>query len=338
MILSSNKIIDWQQDDATFLDEHDNDDDKLLIDNSDQPNSLPSSPPDGNRTSNSPTRDDRSSSLSPVPDTDTSTLPQHMNPHMALAEEKEAPLEIPQREEEEEEESATSPSATHQPPPSTTTDKADATASRQSTPLSDLSPPPDDDPQPPSSANINGNGAHHEDRDADMPADTQSKSTDDERSTVGTGNGGVDALGGIPRELDQPQSSSSSSMMMMATNGKPSSHSHTPHDSFSLTAPSTSPTQNHFSTTSPSATLANSTSSSLDGITPGTPSTTAMNLKTPPAATSTTQDPRVVSILELNVELFKYVDFLLSLSFWCSGRSHRPISFLYQNPILTIIS
>ena len=98
-------------------------------------------PPQTLNTDSSPT-DPHSSPLSPVPDlpppatpSATPALPtlQHLNPHMALAEEKEAPLEIPQREEEEEDDSAVSPTLQFQ------------SSSRQSTPLSELSPPSDDD-------------------------------------------------------------------------------------------------------------------------------------------------------------------------------------------------
>jgi hypothetical protein len=80
-----------------------------------------------------PTReDDGSSSLSPVPPT---------NP---LAEEKEAPIEIPQREEEEEDEGEGSVVDKEEPAP-TVEPTANASSSRQSTPLSELSSPPDED-------------------------------------------------------------------------------------------------------------------------------------------------------------------------------------------------
>jgi len=88
--------------------------------------------------SHSTPTDDHSSPLSPVPDnpppeisTHMPTL-QHLNPHMALAEEKEAPLEIPQREEEEEDDNALPPFHNR-------------SSSRQSTPVSEVSPSPDDD-------------------------------------------------------------------------------------------------------------------------------------------------------------------------------------------------
>ncbi|TFK43059.1 hypothetical protein BDQ12DRAFT_163316 [Crucibulum laeve] len=98
--------------------------------------SSPASPADGNSTS--PTRD-RSSSLSPVPETGTphtQTDTRSSPPAPSAAEEKEAPEEVPTREEEEEPEEVR------------VADKA----SRVSTPLSELSPPPpdqEDEPEPP---------------------------------------------------------------------------------------------------------------------------------------------------------------------------------------------
>ena len=92
--------------------------------------SSPASPADGN--SASPTRD-RSSSLSPAPETGSAIGSPPLPP---AAEEKEAPAVVPQREEEEEEEEEEDDGVqvNH--------------ASRQSTPLSELSPPPDQDDEP----------------------------------------------------------------------------------------------------------------------------------------------------------------------------------------------
>lgn len=88
----------------------------------------PASPADGNSTS--PTRD-RSSSLSPVPDTISPQTQAHATPPPPpAAEEKEAPVEVPTREEEEEDEVQAEK------------------ASRLSTPLSELSPPSDQDDEP----------------------------------------------------------------------------------------------------------------------------------------------------------------------------------------------
>ena len=68
---------------------------------------------------------------------------------MALAEEKEAPLEVPQREEEEEEDPSLNLPEVEEEEELTQSQNAEEETnereSRQSTPLSELSPPPDDD-------------------------------------------------------------------------------------------------------------------------------------------------------------------------------------------------
>lgn len=112
----------WQPDDSDFI-QH--------LDPKDQPQLCPPTPTDPPR--------DRSSSLSPAPDTNSpQTQPEASSP--VAAEEREEAVKVPQREEEEEEE--------------TRVEKA----SRLSTPLSELSPPPDDldvtvDPSSPNELN-----------------------------------------------------------------------------------------------------------------------------------------------------------------------------------------
>ncbi|PFH50336.1 hypothetical protein AMATHDRAFT_61265 [Amanita thiersii Skay4041] len=108
----SDTHLSWQPNDSDFI-HH--------VDNKDQHQIRPATPTDPQR--------DRSSSLSPAPDTNSpQTQPEAPSspPLPPTAEEKEEPVKVPRREEEEEEE--------------TRVDKS----SRQSTPLSELSPPPDD--------------------------------------------------------------------------------------------------------------------------------------------------------------------------------------------------
>ncbi|KAF8171844.1 hypothetical protein BJ912DRAFT_116553 [Pholiota molesta] len=175
------------------------------------PVSLPS-PPGANATSPSL---ERSSSLSPVP---------------PLAEEKEADVEIPQREEEEEDE------AVPDEPSPPRVEKADE--SRQSTPLSELSPPPDQEEEPSGEGDANGGDAAT----AEAPAETnKSPPAPDEKPD------------------EQVQSDAPS---------QPNPHP-SPPASIATPAP----------------------------MTPTIPTTT-------PSSINTTQDPRVVAILDLNAELF----------------------------------
>ena len=99
----------WQPDDSDFI-QH--------LDPKDQSQLCPPTPTDPPR--------DRSSSLSPAPDTNSPQTQPEAPSSPVAAEEREEAVEEPQREEEEEEE--------------TRVEKA----SRLSTPLSELSPPPDD--------------------------------------------------------------------------------------------------------------------------------------------------------------------------------------------------
>lgn len=99
----------WQPDDSDFI-QH--------LDPKDQPQLCPPTPTDPPR--------DRSSSLSPAPDTNSPQTQPEAPSSPVAAEEREEAVKVPQREEEEEEE--------------TRVEKA----SRLSTPLSELSPPPDD--------------------------------------------------------------------------------------------------------------------------------------------------------------------------------------------------
>lgn len=99
----------WQPNDSDFI-QH--------LDHKDQPQLCPPTPTDPPR--------DRSSSLSPAPDTNSPQTQPEAPSSPVTAEEREEAVKVPQREEEEEEE--------------TRVEKA----SRLSTPLSELSPPPDD--------------------------------------------------------------------------------------------------------------------------------------------------------------------------------------------------
>jgi len=137
--IDHHKILSWSSlshDDQSFNPDDFLSDALTAVDHHIDPLSIPngpilshtSSPADGNSTS--PTRD-RSSSLSPAPETGSNIGSPPLPP---AAEEKEAPAVIPRREEEEEEDGDDEMQASH--------------PSRQSTPLSELSPPPDQDDEP----------------------------------------------------------------------------------------------------------------------------------------------------------------------------------------------
>jgi len=247
---------------------------------------------------------DHSSPLSPVPDLPPTTTTagvlyqptlQHLNPHMALAEEKEAPLEIPQREEEEEDEaqSAVSPIQQQTNPllskPSGVGGGGEDPPSNQSTPLSELSPAPDDDvpdsmaPPTPTMSMAHVNGAGH---DRGVAEDTQSLS-------AGAAAGNRNGTTGDADHHSHPHPSSSA---LSTSNGD----NFFPSGVLSNLNPLTSPTR-------PSSS-SYSQSQSPDGFLPlpgNPPSTISMTTASGPATNS--QDPRAVAILELNVELFRYV-------------------------------
>ena len=213
------KIIPW--DDAAFavsMDDIAHDSTGNGIPQPPDPASL-LSPIDGNSTS--PTGE-RSSSLSPVP---------------PLAEEKEAEVEIIQREEEEEDEAA--PAEQPSPP---RVDKPEE--SRQSTPLSELSPPPDQD----------------EDEGVGPTEATENKA-----------------------EVETPEKPPPPEVDQTATEQIPSPSTAQPE-------PATQPPPS----TSPAA--------SIDTPAPMTPT-----IATATPSSNTIQDPKVVTILELNVELLKWV-------------------------------
>lgn len=214
--------------------------------------SSPSSPADGN--SASPTRD-RSSSLSPAPETSLADSP----PPPPQAEEKEAPVVAPQREEEEEEEEAKDP------------------PSRLSTPLSELSSSPDqedheafngDDMQPTRPENATAENA--------LPdgADTKAKSG-----------------GELPTNTRSPPTRQKPSR-----EGIPSADPRTRHDSNpagTMTFLASSSIHRQHSTS-------NLSSQSINA--PATPTSATGSL-----SPANVNDPKVVSMLELNAELLKSV-------------------------------
>lgn len=175
--------------------------------------------------------DDRSSSLSPVPPT---------NP---LAEEKEAPIEIPQREEEEEDEGEGGGNLEPRGEEPTTT-AAGPSSSRQSTPLSELSPPP-----------------------PDLDDDD-----DEEDDAEGAPDPPADAMD-IPAE---------------ATNG--------------VSPPPPSTTTTSVAPTSPPPVSVSSPSISTPSAADFSITSTSIGMM---ATNPAMHDPKVVSILELNVEMFK---------------------------------
>lgn len=227
--------------------------------------SSPTSPPDGNSTS--PTREERSSSLSPPPEPTTTT-----SPRMALAEEKEAPLEIPQREEEEEEDPSLDVQAEIEEEELTQSQKAEEEArakeSRQSTPLSELSPPPDEpdetDTEPTSNIQL---------------PDVESSSSPQPHTTSSLLKSAADNIRSGSSNSTRTLRSMSSKSPTHNLQSQPQTQSQPP-----------PPQQQHAGTPSTSSNHA-----------------LANDLITPTTINSTLQDPKVVSILEVNVELLKYV-------------------------------
>jgi hypothetical protein len=239
--------------------------------------------------SNSSPTDDHSSPLSPVPDqlataTGMPTL-QHLNPHMALAEEKEAPLEIPQREEEEEDESALSPiHQQHRPPGSS--DVLNTSSSRQSTPLSELSPPPDDD----------------------VSESTTPTTSNNNHLNNASVNGGREGGGGNARMMDRRSTESSMSATTATTtaaatrsisrNGMNSSFDH------SASSVPSSVNGDAYATALPSSSF---TSTSLSGSPTHSSSLSQSHHDLLPLTPSSSQDPRTGAVLDLNVDLLRCV-------------------------------
>ncbi len=298
------KIINWNPpEDAHFLDQqsreqehdilHSNHGTITSLDPSDFITSIPSSPDSANPVHSSP--------LSPLPDPPTNSSAafsqshqptlQHLNPHMALAEEKEAPLEILQREEEEEDDSAVSPiqrlaQSASSSALSVNTDRPDS--SRLSTPLSELSPPPDDEVLDTISASNTVNGIGHEGGRDVRPDDCRSALFSEKM--VGGRNGFSVGASESSREHN---SSVSSALARANGDNFMSATLHTPSMLPNL---STSPT--HSLSMPPHA---------FDTFSFGTSPSSSMNPVHPSATTTTSQDPRAVTLLELNVELLKCV-------------------------------
>ena len=257
---------------------------------------------------------DHSSPLSPVPDLPSTTAAagvlyqptlQHLNPHMALAEEKEAPLEVPQREEEEEDETqgAVSPIQQQTNPslskPGGVGGSGEDPPSRQSTPLSELSPASDDDipdsmaPSTPTMPMAHVNGAGH---DRGVGEDTQSLS-------AGAAAGNRNSATGDVSSLDHhSHSHPSSSSAVSTSNGD----NFFPPGLSSNLNPLSSPTRPSSSSFSQSQSQSPDSFLPLTGNAPSTISMTAAS-----ASTTSSQDPRAVAILELNVELFRYVVYIM---------------------------
>ena len=253
--------------------------------------SSPTSLPDGNSTS--PTREERSSSLSPPPEPTTATSPQ-----MSLAEEKEAPLENLQREEEEEEDpSLNVRTEVEEDEELTQFQKAEEESkvkeSRQSTPLSELSPPPDEP----------------DEHDTELTADTQPADVESSSSPLpGTSSPPKSAV-------DNTRSgSSNSTRTLRSMSSKSPTHLQPQPPSQSQAHPKPLPQQQQQQLLIPS-TSSNHTPS-IDHITPTTITTTPALL----------QDPKVVSILEVNVELLKYVLFLHFVVFIIVITNHQCFS------------
>ena len=233
---------------------------------------------DGNPSS--PTREERSSSLSPLPEPTVATSP---DPRMALAEEKEAPLEVPQREEEEEEDPSLNFPEVEEEEELTQSQNAEEETngkeSRQSTPLSELSPTPDDD--------------HDTEPATDShPADVESSSSPQPHRTSSPPKSAV----------NNTRAGSSSSTRTLRSMSSRSPTSQPQPQSHSQVPPKPLPPQQR-----QQQPLISSTSSKH---TPSDDHVTPANITPTPALL---QDPKVVSILELNVELLKYV---LSLLFF----------------------
>ena len=220
---------------------------------------------------------------------------------MALAEEKEAPLEIPQREEEEEDENAVSPIQQQLPPSSP--DKHNI--SRQSTPLSDLSPPPDDD-VPESSASTTSNNNHYNSSVNGAVGGHEDARMMDRRSTEKTSMPPTTAVTArsASRNGMNPSLDPLASSLSLSVNG----------DAYGALS-----WGNMFP--------ANTSSGS-----PTRPSSVAQSHHDPPFSTpSGSQDPRIVAMLELNVDLLRCAAFYPSvmcdnlhryrLEFGCSSRT-----------------
>jgi hypothetical protein len=243
-----------------------------------RPDSLPSPTnlPDGNPTS--PTREERSSSLSPPPEP---TVTKYPDPRMALAEEGKASLEILQREEEEEEDPCMNLPEIEEEEELTTQSRnaleTNEKESRQSTPLSDLSPPPEDD--------------HDTEPAADsQPVDVESSSSPQPHRTSSPPKSAVDNT--------RAGSSSSTRTLRSMSSRSPTSQ---PQSQSQPQVPPKPlpPQQQQQQPLIPSASSKHTPSDDL--VTPATITPTSALL----------QDPKVVSILEVNVELLKCVFFSL---------------------------
>lgn len=271
-----------------------------------RPDNSPRSPtslPDGNPTS--PTRGERSSSLSPPPEPIVATSP---DPRMALAEEKEAPLEVPQREEEEEEDPSLNLPEVEEEEELTQSQNAEEETnekeSRQSTPLSELSPPPDEP----------------DDHDTELatdpqPADVESSSSPQPHSTSSPPKSAVDNT--------RSGSSSSTRTLRSMSSKSPTLQSH-PQSQLQVPPKPLPPQPQQQQAFFPSTSSKHIPSD--DHVTPSTITPTPALL----------QDPKVVSILELNVELLKCVFPLLStfhFSVVCRlhHRHHLPSLFSITN-------
>lgn len=202
---------------------------------------------------------------------------------MALAEEKEAPLEIPQREEEEEEDPSLNLPEVEEEEELTQSQNAEGETnekeSRQSTPLSELSPPPDED--------------HDTEPATDsLPADVETSSSPQPHTTSSPPKLAVDNT--------RAGSSSSTRTLRSMSSRSPTSQPQPQSQSQSQVPPKPLPPQQQ-----QQQALIPSTSSkhtlSDDHVTPATITPTPALL----------QDPKVVSILEVNVELLKSVFFSL---------------------------
>ena len=248
--------------------------------------------------SNSTPTDDHSSPLSPVPDppppsATTTGMPtlQHLNPHMALAEEKEAPLEILQREEEEEDDSAVSSFHHHHHPPGSP-GKLNTSISRQSTPLSELSPPPDDDvPEstPPATNSIN----HH-------------------NASVNGAPGGHEGPGGDARMMDRRSAekvstTSKTATTTAATAGRTSRNGmNSSYDPLASSLPS-SVNGDTYATAPPPSSWGSMFSSHISSGSPTNPSSLTQPHHPLSSSPTGSQDPRTAAMLELNVDLLRCV-------------------------------
>jgi hypothetical protein len=201
--IDHHKILSWSPLDQSF-----NPDDFLS-------DALTTVPLNGTHTSAppspSPTRD-RSSSLSPAPE---SGSPIASPPLPAAAEEKEAPAVVPQREEEEE-------------------DEAQVT-SRQSTPLSELSPPPDQDDEPEHGKSSEATGSESVIEQGSAPK-TDVKTSDDDTFLASSPRPSTDAVTSESKPSHDSKSSSSTNYMASSSRALSIESPATP-------SASTSPTQ-----------------------------------------------------------------------------------------------